>query len=63
MHWGRLIGGLICLVGALAMAVLPADKTMFMLGERNTPLLGAIGLALLGLALLVSAVVRRRPRF
>ena len=64
MRWGRLIGGLLCLVGALAMVVLPADKTMFMVGESNTPLLGAAALALLGLALLIGAVVgRRRPRF
>ena len=64
MHWGRLIGGLLCLAGALAVFVLPADMTMFMVGESNTPLLGAIGLGLLGLALVVSAVVgRRRPRF
>ncbi len=60
MHWGRLIGGILCLIGAVAIYVLPGDKTMFMVGESNMPLVPAIGLAVVGLALIVSAVVGQR---
>ncbi|MBN1643183.1 MAG: hypothetical protein JXA09_18260 [Anaerolineae bacterium] len=62
MRWGRLIGGLLCLVVAVAIYVLPEDKTMFMVGGRDMPLVPAIGLGLLGLVLIVSALLGRRAQ-
>jgi uncharacterized integral membrane protein len=59
MKVSQLIGGIICLVLAILLAVLavtlPADKMIFMVGDTNMPYVPAIGLAVVGLALLITA--------
>ena len=59
MNKSRLIGGIICLALAVLLAVLsfalPADKMIFMVGDTNMPYVPAIGLAVVGLALLITA--------
>ena len=59
MNKSRLIGGIICLALAVLLAVLsfalPADKMTFMVGDTNMPYVPAIGLAVVGLALLITA--------
>lgn len=59
MDRGRLIGGIICLALAALLAVLnltlPEGKVVFMVGDTNAPLLPVIVLAIVGLALLITA--------
>ena len=59
MNKSRLIGGIICLALAVLLAVLtfvlPADKMIFMMGDANVPIVPAIALAIVGLALLITA--------
>lgn len=59
MNKGRLIGGIICLAIAVLLAVLnfrlPENRMMFMVGDANVPLLPAMILGVVGLALLVTA--------
>jgi hypothetical protein len=59
MNRSQAIGGFICLaVGALlaVLAVtLPADRMIFMIGDVNAPIVPAIVLALVGLALVITA--------
>jgi len=59
MNKSRLIGGIICLALAVLLAVLtfvlPADKMIFMMGDANVPIVQAIALAIVGLALLITA--------
>jgi len=64
MKWGRVLGGIICLAGAALLAVLnavlPADKLMFMVGDKNRPIMPVIALAVVGVALLVTSIRWRR---
>ena len=59
MNKSRLIGGIICLALAVLLAVLsfalPADKMTFMVGDTNMPYVPAIGLAIVGLALIITS--------
>jgi hypothetical protein len=59
MNKGRLLGGLICLVLGLLLGVLaltlPEGKVVFMMGDRNLPIVPVIGLVGLGVALLAAA--------
>jgi hypothetical protein len=59
MNRGRLVGGIICLALAVLLAVLnltlPAGKVVFMVGDTNAPILPVIVLAIVGLALLITA--------
>lgn len=58
MKVSQLIGGIICLVLAILLAVLavtlPADKMIFMVGDTNMPYVPAIGLGIVGLALIIT---------
>ena len=55
----RLIGGIICLVLAVLLAVLtfvlPADKMIFMVSDTNMPYVPAIILAIVGLLLIITS--------
>ena len=59
MNKSRLIGGIICLALAVLLAVLafalPADKMIFMVDDTNMPIVPAIGLGIVGLALIITA--------
>jgi hypothetical protein len=59
MKVSQLIGGIICLVLAILLAVLavtlPADKMIFMVNDTNMPYVPAIILAIVGLGLLITA--------
>jgi len=59
MSKSRLIGGSICLAAAVLLAVLnvvlPAGKFVFMVGDTNAPIVPVIVLAIVGLALLLTA--------
>jgi uncharacterized membrane protein len=59
MNKSRLIWGIICLVlaGLLAVlnATLPPENMMFMIGDRNLPIVPAIVLAIVGVFLLATA--------
>jgi hypothetical protein len=59
MNKSRLIGGIICLFFAVLIAVLtfvlPEDKMMFMVGEKNVPIVPAIILGIVGIILLATA--------
>jgi uncharacterized membrane protein YccC len=59
MNVGRLIGGLICLAAAVLLGVLmvtlPEGKVVFMVGDRNLPIIPVTVLAILGLGLVVTA--------
>jgi hypothetical protein len=59
MNAGRLIGGLICLAAAVLLGVLmvtlPEGKVVFMVGDRNLPIIPVTVLAILGLGLVVTA--------
>jgi uncharacterized integral membrane protein len=59
MNKSRLIGGIICLVLAILLAVLavtlPADKMMFMVGDTNMPYVPPIILAVVGLGLIITS--------
>jgi hypothetical protein len=59
MSKSRLIGGIICLAAAILLAVLnvvlPADQLVFMVGDANAPIVPVIILAIVGLALLLTA--------
>jgi uncharacterized integral membrane protein len=63
---GSLIGGIICLVLAILLAILnwrlPADEVVFMIGDVNAPLVPVAILAVVGLALIIGAFVRPRGR-
>ena len=62
MKKGQVVGGIICLLVGLLLTVLnfvlSPDKLMFMIGGRNMPIVPAIGLVVLGVVLLASAVRR-----
>jgi LPXTG-motif cell wall-anchored protein len=62
MKIGRLIGGFLCMAAGVLLlildAVLEEGKVVFMIGDTNAPIVPAIGLILLGLALLISSVRR-----
>ncbi|MFN2157795.1 MAG: hypothetical protein ACK2UX_21395, partial [Anaerolineae bacterium] len=59
MNVGRLVGGLICLAIAVLLAILnyalPEDELMFMVGDRNVPLLPVVILGIVGEVLLALA--------
>ena len=59
MKVSQLIGGIICLLLAILLAALavtlPADKMMFMVNGKNMPYVPAIGLAIVGLGLIVTS--------
>jgi uncharacterized integral membrane protein len=59
MKVSQVIGGIICLLLAILLAVLavtlPADKMMFMVNGKNMPYVPAIGLAIVGLGLIVTS--------
>lgn len=59
MNRSQAIGGFICLAIAALLAVLtvtlPADRMMFMIGDINAPIVPAIVLGVVGLALLFAA--------
>jgi len=59
MNRSQAIGGFICLAIAALLAVLtvtlPAEKMVFMIGDINAPVVPVIVLAIVGLALLVTA--------
>jgi len=59
MNKSRLIWGIICLALAVLLAVLtvalPDNKMMFMVGDTNVPILPAVILGIIGLALLLTA--------
>ena len=59
MSKSRLIGGIICLVLAVLLAVLafalPADKMIFMVNDTNMPYVPAIGLGIVGLGLIITS--------
>jgi uncharacterized membrane protein YccC len=59
MNVARLIGGLVCLAAAVLLAVLmftlPEGKVVFMVGDRNLPIIPVTVLAILGLGLVVTA--------
>jgi uncharacterized integral membrane protein len=59
MDKSQLIGGIICLVLAILLAVLavtlPADKMIFMVNDVNMPYVPAIGLAIVGLGLIITS--------
>lgn len=63
---GSLIGGIVCLALAAFLAVLnltlPPDEMMFMIGDRNMPMVPVAILAVVGLALIIGAFVRLRGR-
>ncbi|MGD8626314.1 MAG: hypothetical protein PVJ34_17380 [Anaerolineae bacterium] len=63
MKIGRLIGGFLCLgAGVLLLildAVLEEGKVVFMIGDTNAPIVPAIALILIGLALLIGSIRRR----
>ena len=63
MRIGQLIGGFLCLAAGILLlildAVLEEGKVVFMIGDTNAPIVPAIGLMLVGLALLISSVRRR----
>ena len=56
---GRVIGGIVCLALALLLAILtiglPEDRLMFMIGDDNVPIVPAIILGIIGIALLANA--------
>jgi hypothetical protein len=58
MNIKRLSGGIICLALAALLAVLPADKVVFMVDGTNAPIVPTVVLAALGLALLITSVRR-----
>lgn len=62
MNRGALIGGIICLALALLLAILnwqlPTGDMMFMIGDRNMPMVPVAILAVVGVALIVGAFVR-----
>ena len=62
MDRGRIIGGVVCLLVGLLLIVLnfalSPEKLMFMIGGRNMPMVPAIGLVVLGVILLTTAVRR-----
>jgi heme A synthase len=66
MNRGSLIGGIVCLALAVLLAILnwqlPADKMMFMIGDRNAPMVPVAILAAVGVALIVGAFVRAGGR-
>jgi hypothetical protein len=59
MNVGRLVGGLICLAIAVLLTILnyalPEDELMFMVGDRNVPLLPVVILGIVGVVLLATA--------
>ncbi|MGD2078581.1 MAG: hypothetical protein PVH18_09375 [Chloroflexota bacterium] len=59
MNRSQAIGGFVCLAIAALLAVLsvtlPADKMIFMIGDTNAPIIPAIVLAVVGVALVVAA--------
>jgi LPXTG-motif cell wall-anchored protein len=63
MKIGRLIGGSLCLAAGVLIlildAVLEEGKVVFMIGDTNAPIVPAIGLILLGLALVIGSMRRR----
>jgi LPXTG-motif cell wall-anchored protein len=63
MKIGRLIGGFFCVAAGVLLlildAVLEEGKVVFMIGDTNAPIVPAIGLILVGLALLISSIRRR----
>ncbi len=65
MNKSRLVGGIICLVLAAALAVLtivlPEDSMMFMIGEQNMPFVPVVILAVIGTVLLATLGSGRQP--
>ncbi len=59
MNRSQAIGGFVCLAIAALLAVLtatlPSDKVVFMIGDVNAPVVPVVILAVVGLALLVTA--------
>lgn len=63
MNVGRLIGGIVCLVLAVVIAVLAIispDKVIFMIGNTNVPFIPAIALGIVGIVLVATAVGGRQ---
>jgi hypothetical protein len=64
MNESRLIGGIVCLALAVLIVVLtfglPPGRMVFTVGEANVPILRAIILAIVGLALLITARESRK---
>lgn len=60
MNKGRLVGGFVCLAVAALLAVLmvtlPEGKVVFMVGDRNLPIVPVSVLGIVGLGLVVTAV-------
>ena len=60
MNKGRLDGGFVCLAVAALLAVLmvtlPEGKVVFMVGDRNLPIVPVSVLGIVGLGLVVTAV-------
>jgi hypothetical protein len=60
MRIGRLIGGIICLLAAVLLAILifalPEGKVVFIMDEANMPWVPVIALAALGLGQLATSV-------
>ena len=63
MNVGQLVGGIVCLAASVLLGVLsvvlPEGKVVFMINDSNMPIVPVVGLALLGVGLLLSSLRRR----
>jgi LPXTG-motif cell wall-anchored protein len=63
MNVGQLVGGIVCLAASALLGVLsvvlPEGKVVFMIGDSNMPIVPIVGLALLGIGLILSALRRQ----